>query len=416
MTDGRTHDVPLGTLGPEILPGTWEHGWVAGVVRAVERRTGVPSRWNGRLYEEPNSLFLATAHEDGAMSVSRALILEPAQWAHTADRPLTYDENAAARRAVVTVAHEAKHLANDLGDDSVPGAVKRGSNADRALEEGLVDTWSHRNGDAVIMDVGMDQVAPGVLKVRFAASYPGFMKATDGVLHGLSECTGLPPDEIRAAVDRTERPQRYNAMADLVLRHRLGELVPAAHRVQLQYRLGAPLERQLGGMTDLEYSGAFDAATLAGIGAQTAQQAVDELGVQIGAIEAHYRTWHEQNPGAVAEPPRMRMSRGELIRIRQEAARAQSATEPEPSTGGEMSTGDGRAGGGAGAGGGTAAGGAAASGAEAAAPVDSELMDLQRFLGSHTSAVRPVVPAVSADQLPDNVRRLDARRGPGRGE
>ena len=79
-------------MGAEIPADRWEYRFVADVIEAVERRIGVPTRWNGRLWEETNEIFLASSLDDGTMTVEVAKVLEPVKLAYTADRPLTADE------------------------------------------------------------------------------------------------------------------------------------------------------------------------------------------------------------------------------------------------------------------------------------------------------------------------------------
>ena len=79
-------------MGAEIPADRWEYRFVADVIEAVERRIGVPTRWNGRLCEETNEIFLASSLDDGTMTVDVAKVLDPVKLAYTADRPLTADE------------------------------------------------------------------------------------------------------------------------------------------------------------------------------------------------------------------------------------------------------------------------------------------------------------------------------------
>ena len=340
---------------------------------AVERRSGASSAWNGKLYEQPTATLAGGVHLDGAMSLNPRF-LPAAQLAYTADRPLTDDEKLMAKFAAITVAHEARHLSADLGDDAAPDAVKIGSAAEWALEEGLNDTWTHRHAEAVIQDIGMDEAVPGVSDVEAPCSYPGFMAATDGVVHGLAETTELPPEQVRDTIHRTPRSQRFNAMADLAIDQRLGGLMPESHRAQLRYRLGGEINRELGKLSETEASRLFDADTMSQWGRETGEKAIAGLNTALAQAESHYRTWHGQNPGAEAEPPRMRMSRGELIMLRRLEGQA---AEPV-----------------------------------AAAMTAGEIGRMQQFLGSHTG---PTTTGSQAGTRADNVRHLGSRRGQGRG-
>jgi hypothetical protein len=362
-----------GGRGPEILPGTPEYQWVASIVRAVERRSGARSSWNGKLYEQHTAVLAGAIHFDGSMSMSPRL-LAAARLAYTADRPLTDDEKLTAKFAAIMVAHEARHLSSNLGDDTAPDAVKIGSAAEWALEEGLNDTWTHRHAEAVIQDIGMDEVVPGIADVEAPCSYPGFMAATDGVVHGLAETTELAPEKVRDTIHRTPRPQRFNAMADLAIDQRLRGLMPESHRAQLRYRFGGEIKRELGTLSEPEASLRFDADTMSRWGRETGEKAIAGLNKALAQAESHYRTWHEQNPGAEAEPPRMRMSRGELMMLRRVEAQAADPV--------------------------------------AAAMTVGQIGRLQQFLGSHTG---PATTGSQTGTQADNLRHLGSRRGRGRG-
>jgi hypothetical protein len=60
-------------LGREILPHTREYQWVASIVDAVERRTGRPSSWSRRLYEELGETT-GMAQLDGPMTIRRDVL------------------------------------------------------------------------------------------------------------------------------------------------------------------------------------------------------------------------------------------------------------------------------------------------------------------------------------------------------
>lgn len=59
--------MPGSLRGREIRPDSREYQWVASIVAAVEQRTGKPSTWNRRLYEEHNGTG-ATAQHNGPMT------------------------------------------------------------------------------------------------------------------------------------------------------------------------------------------------------------------------------------------------------------------------------------------------------------------------------------------------------------
>jgi hypothetical protein len=275
-------------LGLEIPRGTREYAWVASIVEAAERRSGVPSRWNRRLYEEPHTMLLATARGDGAMTVSRPNITDPVLRAYDAQRPLTDLEKVLARRGAIIVAHEAEHHMAELGDEAAPDAIPFPSPEEVALAEGLADTRAFRNADALIQDIGMDHAVPGVLDVQVAATYPGYNAGVNGVIHGLHKLTGLPPDEVRVAIERTPRLQRYNKMADLLIDSRLDGLMPPEHRSEVRAKLAGPLRYELGALTRYEAPNG-DPKKLDGLGREFSARAIRNVGRELEWIESDYR-------------------------------------------------------------------------------------------------------------------------------
>ncbi|MFG1815628.1 hypothetical protein ACGFIF_17805 [Kribbella sp. NPDC049174] len=332
-------------VGAEVLPGTPEYEWVSSVVAAVERRTGRTSRWDRRLYEGPSDQSGGKAVANGPLILARKNVLDPVVRAYTAQAPLTPDEIVAARQAVYVTVHEAVHHLSDAGDEEAPDAVWHGSPAEIALEEGLADTEAVRIEMDIIRDIGMDRAVPRILDLHIsAAEYSAYNQAVDDVVHGLAELTEQHPDDVRAVIHRTPMAQRYAAMADLVIDHRLGDLTE--HRAELRARLAEPLRSGLGALP--RYEGHDRPAEMspqqaADIGAQHAQRAVREVGRRLPQLRSQY--------AAVADMQRFL---------------------------GEHTGHSTAAGAGAGAGGAAAGAGAAASGAAAAAAV---VLPFRRELG-----------------------------------
>lgn len=195
----------MSDLGREIPAGSPEYVWVSSIVASVEKRTGVNTRWNGRLHEEPNAGYLGTAHHDGSMTVSVAKVLEPVRDAYTG-KQLSSEDLVKVRDAVLTVTHESAHLSSRLGDPSVPGAMPLGDDADRALEEGLAESWTHRNVDAVIYDIGMDQHVPGVVGQPNIDAYRAYSAAANASAHGLGTVARVHPEEVHRVLHTRTGP------------------------------------------------------------------------------------------------------------------------------------------------------------------------------------------------------------------
>lgn len=361
-------------MGPEILPGTREYEWVASIVAAVERRTGIPSSWNRRLYEERGGMG-ATAEYGGPMTMDRELVLEPVLRAYDATGPLDLEATGWARIGALTVMHETDHHQHEVGDEDAPDAVRFLSAEATVLTEGLADSNKDRIADLVIKDVGMDKEVPRILEVHAVMPYAGYQAGVEGVLHGLHKISGRSPDEVWTAVDRTPFVQRYNAMADVVINSRLNGLMPPEHRSQIRLRLGRPLKEELAALA--AYTADIEPPVqLAARGRDTGIRAVQRLEQELGAVEQHYRQYGEH-------PPRMPMSpqdRALVQRIEAHYGRSTADLDTDhlrQFLGSAPSTGRAAGGGAAGAG---AAAGAAASGAAAAAlpPRDAWRVDRAR--------------------------------------
>jgi hypothetical protein len=286
-------------LGPEIPPGSPEYIWVSSIISAVEKRTGTSSRWNGRLYEEPNPAYLGSAHHDGSMTVSPKNVLEPVRDAYTG-RPMKANDYIRVRDAVLTVTHEAAHLTSHLGDPAGPGAHPVGDPADRALEEGLAESWTHRNVDAVIYDIGMDRSVPGVIGPPNVDAYKAYSAATNSLAQGLGTVAGVPPDEVRRQLHGADRAQRWNKVADLMIDRRLGGLMPPEHRDVVRQNLVQPLRTEFAKLPAVQQDAGLDGAAKAQAGRRTGQDAVSGLNTTLNHAETHYRSWYQQQAATAA--------------------------------------------------------------------------------------------------------------------
>jgi hypothetical protein len=320
-------------FGPEILPGTPEYQWASRVIKAVEERTGLPSRWNGRLYQETDPYLLGTAHDDGSLTLSPR-VLEAMRTAYAAGAEATPQQCDDARQAMAIAVHEARHLCNQLGpQDDLLGSVKLYDPDEIALEEGLVDTWAHRHVDGVIQQLDMDRAVPGVIGANAVVSYSAYTKGTDALVNGLADVTGVQPDEVRGQLHDTPRTQRWGVAADLVIDQRLDGVVPPDHRDQIKGKLQTAMRVEFASLQSVQLSGLLDQRGLESYGRATGQAAVGALNRTLSDIETHYYSWRDQQgPDAQHEDaPRMDMSMQEIMRERQQAKRqaAGQAADPE---------------------------------------------------------------------------------------
>ncbi|GAA0952827.1 hypothetical protein GCM10009554_56330 [Kribbella koreensis] len=273
-----------------------EYLWVQSVIRSVEKLSGRPSRWNGELYEETRPNVAGSARDDGGMTLKVNEVLKPIGQAYTAGRPLTPEELIDAQDAVLTVVHEAKHLTNALGDESGPGATEVYSPDTLVVEEGLTETWAHENVNDVIQDIGMDRVQPELLGVDSPDSYPAYTAATDELVRGTADVTGLSQSQVREQLDQAPRAQRWGAAADLVIENRLSDVLPPQDRetvrTELLQSMRPAIADVVGTQRDRNLS---DVAKSIG-GHQHAQRAVTALSTTTAGLEEQYR-----NAGAQAQ-------------------------------------------------------------------------------------------------------------------
>ncbi|MDX6284119.1 MAG: hypothetical protein QOH03_5190 [Kribbellaceae bacterium] len=276
-------------VGQPIPRNSNEYQWVRNAIRSVEKLSGRPSRWNGELYEEPRKGVLGSAKDGGAMTLSVDRVLKPIAMAYTAGRPLTEDELVQVRDAVLTVVHEADHLGHPLGDENAAGATPVYSPDNLAVEEGLTETWAHRNVDAVIRDAGMHVANPELLTTDSGDSYPAYTAATDELISGAAQVSGLPPSQVRAAMEQADRTQRFAAVADLVIDERLADVMPPQDREAVQAQLIQTMRPPFGEVAVSQQSDQLSGVEKSIAGHQSAQRAVTALSTTTAGLEEQYR-------------------------------------------------------------------------------------------------------------------------------
>lgn len=277
------------SAGQPIPRDSAEYLWVSSVIRSVEKLTGRPSRWNGELHENTRPHAAGSALDSGGMTVNVEKVLKPVALAYTAGRPLTEDELVEARDAVLTVVHEAKHLTNVLGDENAPDATPVYSPDTLALEEGLTENWAHDNVDAVIQDIGMDQVQPELLTTESIDSYPAYTAATDELVRGTADVAGLSQSQVVSALDRADRTQRWSTLADLVIDERLADVLPPEDREAVRTQLRQAMRPHLGDVVATQKSELLTDLEQSIGGHRSAREAVTVLSTTTAELENRYR-------------------------------------------------------------------------------------------------------------------------------
>jgi hypothetical protein len=223
------------------------------------------------------------------MTLSVDRVLKPVATAYTAGRPLTDDELVEVRDAVLTVVHEAEHLGHPLGDETAAGATPVYSPDNLAVEEGLTETWAHRNVNAVIRDAGMHVANPELLTIDSGDSYPAYTAATDELVSGTAQVCGLPPSQVRAAMEQADRTQRWATVADLVIDERLADVLPPQDREAVRTQLLQTMRPSFGEVAVTQQSEQLSAVAKTIAGHQSAQRAVTALSTTAAELENRYR-------------------------------------------------------------------------------------------------------------------------------
>lgn len=242
----------------ELDPRTPEYRAVASVVAAVAQRTGRTSRWTGRLLidPDPKPTEVGLAHADGTLTLSELKVFEPLRRAYGAREqgtPLGADDLDALRDAAATAVHEGAHLIDRDGD--APDGHPVSDAPAIALDEGLVEQWTHDHLDDVIHDAGLDRDLPELTGHASKDAYPAYTSATRSLLDGLGPLTGRTPDELAAGLMATDRSQRWNHLADLAIAHGLGGDATAEDRAGL----ADALRQQFSRAQQIQESGQLDA-------------------------------------------------------------------------------------------------------------------------------------------------------------
>jgi hypothetical protein len=207
-----------------LTPNSDEYQWAVRVIRAVEQRSGLPIRWNGRIYPEPDPAIFGTVHADDTMTLSDVNVLAPVRTAYAHPDSLTEDEITAALYSVQVIEHETAHAS---GPHPVDDPL------DIALEEGLAEVWSYRNRSSTVQDIGMDQDVPATAAHAAATTicYAAYGDAAFGLVDDVATLTGRSADDITIRLLGAEPAQRWAMVADLAIERQLPRLGEEQRRV-----------------------------------------------------------------------------------------------------------------------------------------------------------------------------------------
>lgn len=278
---------------PPTAPG---YRWAARVIQAVEDRTGLATRWNGRIYPAIGPKLAGAVYPDHTMTLSETYVFAPIERAYTKQGPLTEAEAIEAVDATYFVVHEAGH-ASGPHPEIVDGDMRP---VDRALEEGLTEVWTYRNRSSIIHDVGLDQAVPEVAPhaARDMLSYAGYGNAAFGMVDDLAVLSGRSADEVTLMLLAADPNERWGMIADLALDKQLPDL-PAEQRSELRAGLVAGLQKDYQAVVDLQAEADDPTRSLQEIQNDShaaGRSAVAHLANRIGAVVT------EKDPGVEVSP------------------------------------------------------------------------------------------------------------------
>ncbi len=239
--------------GPEIDPGLPGYAWVARIVESVERRAGTATRWNGKLCKEVDHQYAGSADDDGTLTIGEHDVMIPAEHAYTNSNLIDEDIRKAVD-AAATVCHEARHLSSPLSDPHRPGAHPTKDAPGVALDEGLVERWTHANLGAVIHDIDMNRDVPGSSLQQPKDAYPAYTAATLRLVSDLAAATGRRPRDLEQQLLTCDASQRWNLMADMAIDHNLSGLMPEADREAVRARFANALRADFGEAREIHMS------------------------------------------------------------------------------------------------------------------------------------------------------------------
>lgn len=261
----------------ELDPASAEYQLVARIIGAVSDTVGRPNWWNGRIVVEPGTDDVGRVWPDGTVELQRDATLAPITRALAGDR---LDERGLATvvNAFTTAVHEGAHLVHRDGDEreghqvDAPDAI--------ALNEGLIERWTHEHVDDVLHRAGVDRIVPEVIGQQLHDAYPAYTKATQALVEGVATMTGRVPAELELELMVTERAQRWNKLVDVVVEHEFGGEATEVER----NRLATAVRLQFGLCQVIHQSTQYDGAAKQEHGARTGRQTVTRLADELTDI------------------------------------------------------------------------------------------------------------------------------------
>jgi len=245
------------------------HREVTRLYRIAQRLRPSPvDGWSGEIYSRSDDVLGGFHPRSGDLSLSEREVLQ-----HIA-RPGGAGDAHDRARALVTVLHEAYHGRNEIDAPNEPNAVR--TQESRALDEGVIERAARDDFDAFSRQAGYSGLA-----LAGPQSYGAAVAATDR----LTEYAAGSERAAQLQSAMLDRPtvMRWDAVADEIVRHRLGDVVP--HDATHQQHARAEL---VNAMAHPNWAGLENARSTS-MGRDVGDLAVERMQAAEGRIRAHYR-------------------------------------------------------------------------------------------------------------------------------
>ncbi|MFF0266463.1 hypothetical protein [Kribbella sp. NPDC004536] len=234
------------------------------------------SSWNRRLGAPiaRGSKLGGTANWDNSISYNPAHVDERLQEMFRNNRVHNQDpaELRGYRDAMRVVLHENVHMLSSEGRDhaqSYPAFAH--TPGVRPLEEGVTELYSHQVLDEYIEDLGINDVAPGIEKVRSPQVYKEFTPAAEGFAETVGQKAGMDGKDVIAALAVVPADQKFQvAAAAMYDNSRLPGMIPEDQRQQAIGQIAKAMSSEFGRVASLPESTGPDPRRKIGVDAAVA--------------------------------------------------------------------------------------------------------------------------------------------------
>jgi hypothetical protein len=246
--------MPVATSLRDLGEGDRGYWLVRDLIEAVERRTRIPSGWNGHVYESsgPGVLGRAgrrfndeidplhdwdavTANADRSLTVRSDLLMHVLR-AKKGIRDVK--DNYKAHQSMLRIVQAAAQLSrDDIVANPAPAPGHREDAASEVLTDGLTQAWALDNTNLIITDIDLNTRSPRVTATRTFDAMPHATAAARRFVKDLSEAAGRPLDVTHRELLSASPQQRWNVVADWLIDRNLTGLIDDRQRTGLRREL-----------------------------------------------------------------------------------------------------------------------------------------------------------------------------------